>query len=89
MAMELLGGVMIMLVLLSLLLGAVWLSLPILIIGLWRRLERLTVQIERVETRLAHFERQHALQPAHETTTHDTIRSDADTQGGVDGTADR
>lgn len=65
--MELLGGIVIMLVLLSLLLGAVWLSLPILIIGLWRRLERLTLQLERIETRIAHIDRQLA---AHETTTH-------------------
>jgi type II secretory pathway component PulJ len=89
MAMELLGGVMIMLVLLSLLFGAVWLSLPILIIGLWRRLERLTAQMERVETRLAHFERQLALRPAHETTTHATTMPNVDTQGGIDGTVDR
>lgn len=79
MAMELLGGVMIMLVLLSLLLGAVWLSLPILIIGLWRRLERLTAQMERVETRLAHFERQLTLQPTRDTTTHATTMPNEDT----------
>lgn len=87
--MELMGGIMIMLVLLALLLGAVWLSLPILIIGLWRRLERLAAQMDRVETRLTHFERQLALWPAHETTTHDTAMSNADTLGGVDGTVDR
>lgn len=86
--MELLGGFMIMLVLLSLLLGAVWLSLPILIVGLWRRLERLTAQIERVETRLTHIERQLAPQQA-PTTHNDTTMTNADTQGGVDGTADR
>lgn len=79
--MELLGGVVVMLVLLTLLLGAVWLSLPILIIGLWRRLERLTLQIERIETRLTNFERQLALRPTHETTTHDSAMPNADTTG--------
>jgi uncharacterized protein YoxC len=87
--MELLGGIVIMLVLLSLLLGAVWLSLPILIIGLWRRLERLSLQMERVETRLTQLERQLALQPTQQTTLHATDMTNAATQGGVDGTADR
>jgi len=87
--MELLGGVILMLVLLALLLGAVWLSLPILIIGLWRRLERLSAQTERLENRLTDFERQLALRPAHQATLHDTATSNVATQGGVDGTADR
>lgn len=47
--MELMGGVMIMLVVLALLFGAVWLSLPILIIGLWRRLERVVARLEQIE----------------------------------------
>jgi len=85
--MELLGGVMIMLMLLALLLGAVWLSLPILIIGLWRRLERLAAQTERVETRLTQLEHRLAQQQAQ--TTRTTTMLHADTQGGVDGTADR
>ncbi|GEM_PF-1289456 len=87
--MELLGGFIIMLVLLSLLLGAVWLSLPILIIGLWRRLERLCLQIERVETRLAQLEQQLTLQPTQQTTLHTTAMTNAATQGGIDGTVDR
>jgi hypothetical protein len=87
--MELLGGIIIMLVLLTLLLGAVWLSLPILIIALWRRLERLSAQTERVENRLADFERHLALRSAHQTTLHATTMTNADTQGGVDGTVDR
>ena len=87
--MELLGGIIIMLVLLTLLLGAVWLSLPILIIALWRRLERLSAQTERVENRLADFERHLALRSAHQTTLQATTMTNVDTQGGVDGTVDR
>lgn len=87
--MELLGGVVIMLVLLSLMLGAVWLSLPILIIGLWRRLERLTAQMERVETRLARIEDRLAVLPEQGADQHTTTNLNEDAEGGMDGTLDR
>lgn len=54
--MELMGGVMIMLLVLALLFGAVWLSLPILIIGLWRRLELVAAKLEQMEARIAALE---------------------------------
>ena len=50
--MEVVGGVMIMLIILGLLLLSVWLSLPILCIGIWRRMERLELRITAFEHRL-------------------------------------
>ncbi len=83
--MELLGGVMIMLVLLTLMLGAVWLSLPFLIIGLGRRLERTAGQLDRIEARLDAFERRGA--PQEPPPVAEATMTTATAQEGVDGTA--
>lgn len=87
--MELMGGIMIMLTLLALLFCAVWLSLPILIVGLWRRTERIALKLEQLEGHLNDFE--------HRLDAHELRRTAAETmpisnvpeKGGVDGTAYR
>ena len=55
--MELVGGFMIMLLLLGFMLAATWLSLPILLFILHRRLREATATIERLDTRVAELER--------------------------------
>lgn len=81
--MELVGGVMIMLGILGLLLASVWLSLPLLFIGLWRRLERLELRITAFEHRLDRI--QESIQPAPAAAS-TTVATEPE-QGGVDGTA--
>lgn len=85
--MELMGGVMIMLLLLALLFSAVWLSLPILIVGLWRRMERVAMHLEQVETRIASLEHRLDTQAAQRITTQDMTISTVIEEGGIDGTA--
>ncbi len=87
--MELMGGVMIMLVLLGLLLSAVWLSLPILIVGLWRRTERIAARLEQLEGHLNDFEHRLDAHVVRRTTTENLPISNATEEGGVDGTAYR
>lgn len=81
--MEVMGGVMIMLILLALLFSAVWLSLPILLLGLWRSVERLELRITTFEHRLDRI--QESLQADSGTTKTDFSTETA--SGGVDGTA--
>lgn len=50
--MELFGGVMIMLFLLGLLFFAAWLSIPVLLAGIWRRQENLYKRMEKIESAL-------------------------------------
>lgn len=69
--MEVVGGVMIMLLLLALLFSAVWLSLPILIIVMGRRLERIAAQLQQIETRMSQLERRFVSQSAQSTSTDD------------------
>ena len=81
--MEVMGGVMIMLILLALLFSAVWLSLPILLLGLWRSMERLELRITTFEHRLDRI--QESLQADSGTTK--TGFSSETASGGIDGTA--
>ena len=81
--MEVAGGIMIMLALLGLLFASVWLSLPILFMGLLRRMERIELRITAFEHRLDRI--QESLQDASQTDSKDTVTEIS--TGGLDGTA--
>lgn len=84
--MELFGGFMIMSVLLGFFFAAVWLSLPILILGLRRRIEESAATLERLEARMLSLEQKIVHHPA----SADEPVAGLDTlSGGVDGTVGR
>lgn len=85
--MEVMGGVMIMLLVLALLFCAVWFSLPILIVGLGRRLERVAAQLTQIETRISDLEHRLATQSALPAPADNKTISSATEHGGLDGTA--
>lgn len=83
--MEIVGGFMIMLVLLGLLFSALWLSLPVFLFRLHRRIEDSMTTLKRLEGHIISLEGKiaHLHAPARQAGTTDTI------SGGVDETAGR
>ena len=79
--MEVFGGIAIMLVIIGILFIAIWLSLPMLLFGLSRRLERLELRLSAFEHRLDRI--QESLRSSH----HDAHTQQNGSEGGLDGTA--
>ncbi|MCE1227689.1 MAG: hypothetical protein LWW87_14590 [Geobacteraceae bacterium] len=84
--MEFVGGFMIMSILLGLFFAAIWLSLPMLLLGLRRQIMESHTTILRLEGRIARLEQQITNQ---ETLTRQLAEVIDTSSGGVDGTVTR
>lgn len=84
--MEFVGGFMIMSVLLGLFFAAIWLSLPLLLLGLRRQIMESHTTILRLEGRIARLEQQITNQGA---STGQSAEAIDRSSGGVDGTVKR
>lgn len=84
--MEFVGGFMIMSILLGLFFAAVWLSLPLLLLGLRRQIMESHTTILRLEGRIARLEQQITNQGAFTNQSAEVIDRSF---GGVDGTVKR
>ena len=84
--MEFVGGFMIMSILLGLFFAAVWLSLPLLLLGLRRQIMESHTTILRLEGRIARLEQQITNQGAFTNQSAEVIDT---VSGGVDGTVGR
>ena len=84
--MEFVGGFMIMSVQLGLFFAAIWLSLPMLLLGLRRQIMESHTTILRLEGRIARLEQQITNQGAFTSQSAEVIDRSS---GGVDGTVGR
>jgi len=84
--MELFGGFMIMSILLGLFFAAVWLSLPLLLLGLRRQIMESHTTLIRLEGRIARLEQQVL---HHQASANQSAESIDTVSGGIDGTVER
>ncbi|ACD96618.1 hypothetical protein Glov_2911 [Trichlorobacter lovleyi SZ] len=84
--MELFGGFMIMSILLGLFFAAVWLSLPVLLLGLRRQIMESHTTLIRLEGRIARLEQQIL---HHQASANQSAESIDTVSGGIDGTVER
>lgn len=84
--MELFGGFMIMSILLGLFFAAVWISLPVLMLGLRRQIMESHTTLIRLEGRIARLEQQIL---HHQASANQSAESIDTVSGGIDGTVER
>ena len=84
--MEISGGFMIMSILLGLFFAAVWLSLPVLLLGLRRQIMESHTTLIRLEGRIARLEQQIL---HHQASANQSAESIDTVSGGIDGTVER